>query len=318
MIDAIVREPDVDGNWLIYADWLCERGDPRGELISLGLAAPSDEVKSRARELEADEERLITPRLAEQAHLWRFTWWRGFIHGAQLAGAKDEQPTPETVLALMADPHAVLIDWLTLQWRADDELVAALTAEPHRNVRTLRMSGRVTRADLARGLPALTCLHVDGGGGPRSLVHPQLRELHATCEALGTGRFELPRLENLQTYARADDPLFGPTSILASPPPRLRGLSLQTRDTIERLLEMPVVAQLHALQLGGISLHDVDRLCARPPIHLRRLKLTPSRGEGEELLAPSAVDALAARLAAAFPNTEIEAEWWMIQRKGDA
>jgi uncharacterized protein (TIGR02996 family) len=32
-LEAIAAEPDDDGLRLIYADWLEERGDPRGELV---------------------------------------------------------------------------------------------------------------------------------------------------------------------------------------------------------------------------------------------------------------------------------------------
>ncbi len=43
-LDAIADEPDEDGPRLVYADWLMEQGDPRGELIRIqceldGLAA---------------------------------------------------------------------------------------------------------------------------------------------------------------------------------------------------------------------------------------------------------------------------------------
>jgi uncharacterized protein (TIGR02996 family) len=31
-IDAILEQPQDEANWLVYADWLEERGDPRSQL----------------------------------------------------------------------------------------------------------------------------------------------------------------------------------------------------------------------------------------------------------------------------------------------
>jgi uncharacterized protein (TIGR02996 family) len=43
--EAIRRSPDDDAPRLVYADWLSERGDPRGELIALQCASrPTDEL----------------------------------------------------------------------------------------------------------------------------------------------------------------------------------------------------------------------------------------------------------------------------------
>src|SRR5262245_27467685 len=36
--DAVLAAPDDDGPRLVYADWLSERGDPRGELIQVQIA----------------------------------------------------------------------------------------------------------------------------------------------------------------------------------------------------------------------------------------------------------------------------------------
>jgi uncharacterized protein (TIGR02996 family) len=54
-IDAVVANPDDDGPRLVYADWLLERGDPRGELIQLQCRrrrrAPDRNAMQREREL---------------------------------------------------------------------------------------------------------------------------------------------------------------------------------------------------------------------------------------------------------------------------
>jgi uncharacterized protein (TIGR02996 family) len=59
---AIFKDPDDDGLRLIYADWLEEQGDPRGELVrlqclllNLGLTDPRrPELEERARLLAAE------------------------------------------------------------------------------------------------------------------------------------------------------------------------------------------------------------------------------------------------------------------------
>ncbi|MBA3541481.1 MAG: TIGR02996 domain-containing protein [Deltaproteobacteria bacterium] len=38
LIAAVAEAPDDDAPRLVYADWLMERGDPRGELVALQCA----------------------------------------------------------------------------------------------------------------------------------------------------------------------------------------------------------------------------------------------------------------------------------------
>ena len=38
LVAAIVATPEEDGPRLVYADWLSDRGDPRGELITVQCA----------------------------------------------------------------------------------------------------------------------------------------------------------------------------------------------------------------------------------------------------------------------------------------
>src|SRR5207249_6247262 len=66
-LDAIRAAPDDDGPRLIYADWLEERGDPRGEFIRLQVELarlPADDP--RLPELKAREQAL----LAEHRDAW--------------------------------------------------------------------------------------------------------------------------------------------------------------------------------------------------------------------------------------------------------
>ena len=52
--DAVLADPDDDAPRLVYADWLSERGDPWGELITVQITrtrAPTPELEAREREL---------------------------------------------------------------------------------------------------------------------------------------------------------------------------------------------------------------------------------------------------------------------------
>ena len=54
LLEAIWARPDDDGPRRVYADALLARGDPRGELIHLSLAAAAGnrEAAERARKLQ--------------------------------------------------------------------------------------------------------------------------------------------------------------------------------------------------------------------------------------------------------------------------
>jgi uncharacterized protein (TIGR02996 family) len=51
LIDAIAEHPDDDEPRLVYADWLIERGHPRGELLALTLQSPSRLTSAQRRRL---------------------------------------------------------------------------------------------------------------------------------------------------------------------------------------------------------------------------------------------------------------------------
>jgi uncharacterized protein (TIGR02996 family) len=47
-IDAIVDDPDDKATWVAYADWLCERGELRGEIISLASPPTTTRIPSES------------------------------------------------------------------------------------------------------------------------------------------------------------------------------------------------------------------------------------------------------------------------------
>src|SRR5262245_57451036 len=77
---AIADDPERDGPRLVFADWLTERGDPRGELIRLqvelarpGPQLPDHEVRVAAL-VAGQQERLRALNLAHGA-----SWDRGVL-----------------------------------------------------------------------------------------------------------------------------------------------------------------------------------------------------------------------------------------------
>jgi uncharacterized protein (TIGR02996 family) len=78
LVADVVAHPDDDGPRLVLADWLVERGDPRGELIQLQCAArPSEALAARADELVAAHGLRWGAHLLPDAYTWSFE--RGFV-----------------------------------------------------------------------------------------------------------------------------------------------------------------------------------------------------------------------------------------------
>src|SRR5580704_11727592 len=93
-LQAILDDPDDDAPRLIYADWLEERGDPRGEFIRVQCElAPLGPTDPRRPELETRETALLAKhrirfvRPIPQGVVWCCTFRRGFLDCAELAAA---------------------------------------------------------------------------------------------------------------------------------------------------------------------------------------------------------------------------------------
>ena len=151
LLDAILAAPDEVDNYLVYADWLQSRGDPRGELIALQHAAETTDapdVRRRADELFKNQRRaFLSDELADAvAHArlrhgsyrqgLELRWRRGFIERAWLGRlASAAMSDARAVLdALLAHPSARLLRELVLdipiwdRWINFDQLHDALAA----------------------------------------------------------------------------------------------------------------------------------------------------------------------------------------------
>jgi uncharacterized protein (TIGR02996 family) len=131
-LQAIIESPDDDGLRLVYADFLDERGDPRGEFVRVQCQlARLPEADPRRPELEARARTL----LQEHEQVWaspllglldgmvtRLQFRRGFIEGA----------TVETRgLLLHADPLFRLAPLRHLQLYLARRRIGQLAALPH-------------------------------------------------------------------------------------------------------------------------------------------------------------------------------------------
>src|SRR5690242_10987573 len=105
-IEAIQQDPDDDGPRLIYADWLEERGDPKGEFIRVQCALSRHDLDPKVREeFLAREQELLRQhanewtgvdtetegiqmtcrqKIEEIVPIQHITWDRGFVEEAHL------------------------------------------------------------------------------------------------------------------------------------------------------------------------------------------------------------------------------------------
>lgn len=84
LLEEVLAHPDEDAPRLVYADWLSDRGDPRGELISVQCELDKTRDPDRFLELEARQVALLSAhgaewvgRLAQEALQVQFR--RGFV-----------------------------------------------------------------------------------------------------------------------------------------------------------------------------------------------------------------------------------------------
>ena len=149
---AIIADTENAGAYEVYADWLLERGDPRGELISVQLAretAPMDEaLAARERELLAKHAREWLQDLDGNACLGlpiRATWRRGFVDAASIHAYYQSQEAATTYRAFAALPVAVAVRELEIGAEishhgsrpGDASVLEALRDHPPRALRSL-------------------------------------------------------------------------------------------------------------------------------------------------------------------------------------
>jgi uncharacterized protein (TIGR02996 family) len=199
----IAARPDQPDNYLVYADWLSGRGDPRGELIAVQHAlstggGSSEALAARERDLLEKNERFLPGLPKEMVHV---TWRWGFVTSVHFNNDEDwmvDDVDVEGIAKRFFDcPVALVLNKLAIgvmRWDHSDRDVPAILAVAAANPQGSRIRHvhvgdfgdsdvdnamySPGRLDFAQGLRGLESLVVHG--------HEH-----------SFGNFDLPRLEKL-------------------------------------------------------------------------------------------------------------------------
>ncbi|MCX5747434.1 MAG: TIGR02996 domain-containing protein [Proteobacteria bacterium] len=290
---AIVDDPDDVDSYLVYADWLIEHGDPRGELITAQIAAERGDAAERRSAIAvfARHRPYLFGQLADAVRADALHWRRGFIHHAHLANpylvvAEGERiPLALDVIArqLLQHPSARFLVKLTIG-DVEPPPPRDYYSPPARTV-----------------LPTAVQPVLDGVAGE---LPPTLRELHVVEH---TGRFRidalcasLPNLTDLEVTGRFT------ASALALPnlrratfrTPGMSGTQLRdlARASLPRLTSLVLALDLgEATPTSPADLTDLEPLLRRVDLPLEHLAIVGCRF-ANQLLARLATAPLLARL----------------------
>ena len=234
LLEAIYAAPERDEPRLVYADWLQEHQNPRGELIHLQVAqarvlAPSAEyhrLAERSWELLKANGEAWTPRLARELCSWTFK--RGFPSAVQTS-VTTFVPAIDEFFA-----QAPLLDEVQLDFGPLEPMSMAsvswldrlCSAEAFGRLKTLRLRAlNDTGAVALAGMKRLSSL--------RSLVLSGFGFGTGTYEMLGSSGSQLLQLQGLGLWtANARD--VGLERLFAHPWPSLEALEIGTDAVAER------------------------------------------------------------------------------------
>ena len=280
-------DPDDPDAWLVLGDWLSERGDPRGLIISLALTGEDPQLLAnlRARHLHRYKEALwpvfgvsSEAGLREQVEL---VWIDGLVVFAFPLDRPSPVPLHDQLAGLLASEAAVALAELRGDRCNPVELVEVLLAGPPRpTIRALSLGDYVTPlpepgalARLAAKLPGLRELALFGPGlRAEALVElaPRLTRLRLASEldpsaVAGLHRLSFPRLRALELRLGGERRLFGDAD--TDPSPWFAAL----------LLEPAQLPALERLTIAGVGFGDrLVELLGRSPLldRLRQLELS--------------------------------------------
>jgi uncharacterized protein (TIGR02996 family) len=297
--------------FLVYADWLEQRGDPRGRLIQ----AQHRGSAKLEREILKEHGAVLVPANLGKRYKLEVTWKLGFIASATF-GAHDD--LDERIEKLFEHPSAALLRELVLDASsyAGTPLEVLATLKPPR-LATVVIGGELETNTLATGdlaplcnLPSLEVLRATGDRVliAYPLVHRKLRELlivtrrsdastvrHAVCS-------DLPALTSLSVRCLdgIDDGV--PRGAFAKLP-ALRTLELhnttRTREWLVAVTASPVRTTLVTLRLleGDLDEAEARELAKQLPA-LEVLEVSRNRsGRTARVRVPPAVTPAARALA---------------------
>ena len=261
-VDDILEDPDELANYGVYADWLTDNGDPRGQLINVQLQLERPKLTPAARKkLKATEKKILTK------------------HLDQLLGELAEFHSPNPKKEKWGERHEMefargfldrlIIDDLT------EELGAALVAsQASRMIRTLGIQG-IDYEYVEEG--AFKKLAKDEYANVRHLIVGDDRSVFA--EGLELLVKNMPRIEKLELMARA----VNNGKLFSLKMPNLKHLDMYsgTDYPLEKLARNSSLQNLEYLSIFPhmlepwhdepyINLKGVQALCRSP--HLKNLR----------------------------------------------
>lgn len=204
---VILENPDDKAGYLVYADWLTQQGDPRGELIVVQSEGKAD----REAELLATHSFMRGLGLTDRKHLqkaspgianvsWRWGFWEK-LHIFNVIDWMDSKfPTKEVLDRLFTNPAALVLQELkvgVIRWEYNASDVKLLIEEaakaPFANTLKSLRFGEVDGIDI-------DCAHHPIGdlSGITKEAFPALRELTMWGCEIELGDLDLPGLETLK------------------------------------------------------------------------------------------------------------------------
>jgi uncharacterized protein (TIGR02996 family) len=287
----ICDDPDDDGNFTVYGDWLAAQGSPRGELAAMN----AKNMKKPAEKLLAKHPELWGDLVGHQDMLEHVTWRGGFIDKAKIMYARDRPDGKKSdvpaVLAMLLDGPGRFIRELTVglvddQGNSYDPITALLAKRgPLPTLRSLyygsftyeetelNWSSIGNLAKLYAAVPKLQRLKLRSGDAMKlgTIVLPELREFStvtggmqaASAKAIATATW--PKLETLDLML-GDHGLPGPTVKDIQPILDAKGLGKLTwlgitnfnfhKELVPALLASKILKQLKTLDLSMGTLGD--------------------------------------------------------------
>jgi uncharacterized protein (TIGR02996 family) len=291
-LERQLREaPDGSEPYLVYADWLQERGDPLGELIALGVASAGgadDAVLRFERHLKLHEARFLGGLARQLPEHVVLRWRYGVVHGIEERELSEGLP-PRSWEQLLRLRVCELVRSLTLVRPCVPELDAAIAASASGSLRALTLkgcSGRLPAQLLRRELRSLSLaggqIAIGPDTLPASLEHLELRVHDAAlagehraplewglCEldvaltaplAAFLAGVRLPRLARLTLNLGGESAAAVPELLEALRLPALTHLALRNGQlepaTFAALARLPLAARLSSLALTSLELTD--------------------------------------------------------------
>lgn len=284
---ACLASPHDPSPWKIYADWLQEQGDPRGELAALFLDGQDVNAWDR---LESERDVLVGPHSEQE--LSDFEETHGFLRGAvlKIASGRSETRLPALTKDFLERPAARFVSELEFgfgtEWAATVKVICEAVQAPQlRKLHFTVFARSGDSGDLSpiwKALPSLEDLRVNGPGAELGRMGHQklkafVREAHNLRgeEVLAITRASFPALERLEfgtASGNRNETIDSLAELLEGNRfPRLTHLAVRDTDLIVPLLRAlgrsPLVTRLKGLDLsnGALSDADVDLLLSLAP-----------------------------------------------------